>query len=51
MNDVRWKTQRDEIIQILASQLYSNNKEQLYETLEKVYDIDLSHFRPRRDEL
>jgi len=51
MSDARWKTQRDEVIQIIASQLYTDNVEQVYEALEKLYSIDLGHFRPRRDEL
>jgi len=51
MKEARWQKQRDEIIQIIASQLYSDNRELLYEALEKIYDVDLRHFRPRRDEL
>jgi len=51
MKEVRWRTQRDEIIQILASQIYSDNRERAYEALEKIYDIDLGYFRPQRDEL
>ena len=51
MTDARWQTQRDEVIQIITSQLYSDNREPAYEALEKVYNIDLTHFRPRRDEL
>jgi len=50
MKDELWRTQRDEIIQIIASQLYLSNKEQAYEALEKIYDIDLGYFRPH-DEL
>jgi len=51
MKEARWTTQRDEIVQIIASQLYSDNREQVYEALEKIYEIDLRHFRPTRDEL
>jgi len=51
MREERWRTQRDEIIQILASQLYPDHREELYDALEKVYGIDLGHFRPTRDEL
>jgi len=51
MTDTRWRTQRDEIIQILASQVYADDRERAYEALEKIYDIDLGHFRPSHDEL
>jgi nucleoside-diphosphate-sugar epimerase len=51
MTDPRWKVQRDEIIQIQISQLYSDMKEEFLDVVEKVYGIDLSHFRPHRDEL
>ena len=51
MKDARWRTQRDEIIQILTSQLYPDNTEEAFEALEKLYDIDLGHFRLTRDEL
>jgi len=51
MRDARWRTQRDEIIQIVASQLYPDNMEQAYEALESIYQIYLSHFRASHDEL
>lgn len=51
MTDARWRTQRDEIIQILASQIYADDREPAYDALEKIYNIDLSHFRPQHDEL
>ena len=51
MTEARWKVQRDEVVQLIASQLYSDVSEQAYDALEKIYNIDLSHFRPKRDEL
>jgi len=51
MRDARWRTQRDEVIQILVGQLYWDSREDAYAALEKIYDIDLEHFRPARDEL
>jgi len=51
MTDTRYQTQRDEIIQILATQLYADDKDMAYEALEKIYNIDLSYFRPEHDEL
>ena len=51
MKDARWRVQRDEIVQLVASQLYHDVSEQAFDTLENIYDIDLSHFRPKRDEL
>ena len=45
------KVQRDEIVQIVVSQLYSDDPLEAYDALEKIYGIDLGHFRPSRDEL
>lgn len=46
----KFYTQRDEIIQIQAMQFYSDDKLQFYDTLEKAYNINISHFKPH-DEL
>lgn len=46
----KFKTQRDEIIQIQAMQFYDDDKLQFYNALEKEYNISLSHFKPH-DEL
>jgi nucleoside-diphosphate-sugar epimerase len=54
MKDPKWQTQRDEIVQIVAGQLYSGSgedREGFISNLEKIYGIDLAHFRPKRDEL
>lgn len=42
--------QRDEIVQVGANQFYIEDKEKFYSALEKVYKINLSHFRAH-DEL
>jgi len=46
----KFDTQRDEIIQIQAMQFYSDDKLHFYDTLEKTYNINISHFKPH-DEL
>jgi len=54
MKDEKWRTQRDEIIQIVSGQLFSASgevREGFFSTVEKLYGIDLAHFRPKRDEL
>lgn len=50
MSGDKYTRQRDEIIQIQSAQFYSDNKDRFYATLEKIYNINLSHFRPH-DEL
>ena len=51
MRDEKYSIQRDEIIQIVGAQIYLNDTNKFYDTLEKVYDIKLHHFRPVKDEL
>lgn len=50
MSSEKYDTQRNEIIQIVAHQVYPDNRDDFYANLEKIYDIQLPHFRPK-DEL
>ena len=50
MKGDKFSNQRDEIIQIVGHQLYKDQPEEFWSTLEKIYEINLSHFRPK-DEL
>ena len=43
--------QRNEIIQVVASQLFEDHQSKFYEGLEKAYGVDLSHFKNPKDEL
>ncbi len=43
--------QRNEVIQVIASQLFTDHQKAFYEGLEKVYNVDLSHFKNPKDEL
>ena len=45
-----YEQQRNEIVQVLDGQLYEDMQHELYEALERVYDIDLKHFK-NHDEL
>lgn len=54
MKSSKWEKQRDEIIQIVSSQLYADStesREDFYSAVEKLYGIDLDHFRPKKEEL
>ena len=41
------------LIQVVDSVLYKQeeNRDELYETLEKLYDVELHHFKRTKDEL
>ncbi len=43
--------QRDEIIQVVGQQVYKDDLSKLYDAIEKVYDINLPHFKQVKDEL
>lgn len=43
--------QRDEIVQIVTSQLYGDVDRRHYKAIEKLYGVDLSNFRTRHTEL
>ena len=43
--------QRDEVIQVVGSSLFSNHLMKFYEALEETYEIDLKHFKFTKDEL
>jgi len=47
----RYTIQRDEIVQIITNQVFLNKKVELFEQLEKIYKLDLSHLRHLHDEL
>ena len=51
MRDDNFTLQRDEIVQIVGTQLYGKDVDPMYEALEKIYDIDLKHFKIVKDEL
>ena len=54
MTGTDFLTQRDEIIQVLASTLFENDvdkRKELYTAIEKSYDINLNHFHAAHDEL
>jgi len=52
MREDKYQDQRDEIIQILKAQIYTDDTALLvYGALEKIYEIDLKHFKASHDEL
>ena len=50
-NNTEYEHQRNEIIQMIASQLFTNHQAEFYAQLEKAYKVDLSHFKIPKDEL
>ena len=46
-----FQSQRNEIIQVVASELFKDHQRDFYEALEKFYNVDLSHFKNPKDEL
>ena len=46
-----FQKQRDEIVQIITTQLYSDENFRHYQVLEKLYGIDLGHFSKKHSEL
>ena len=51
MTSSEFAGQRDEIVQVVGETLFRNNLMKFYENLEKVYSIDLKHFKYPKDEL
>ena len=51
MKGDKFITQRNELVQVVANQLYRNEKLRFYEALEKFYEIDLKQFKHNHDEL
>ena len=46
-----YEHQRNEIIQVVASELFTDHQTAFYEGLEKAYNVELTHFKNKKDEL
>ena len=51
MTSSEFEGQRDEILQVVGETLFRNNLMKFYESLEKIYEIDLKDFKFPKDEL
>ena len=51
MKDELFRKQRNEIVQIVQTQLFNNDSTEFFQTLEKIYGIDLHQFLSKKDEL
>ena len=51
MSNEAFTKERDNVIQIVTNQFYGDRKDQVYETLEKIFDINLHHRKEVKDEL
>ncbi|KAI0210396.1 hypothetical protein LSAT2_004868 [Lamellibrachia satsuma] len=49
--DPRFTRQFDDVIQIMAQQMFGDRRTEFFETLEQLYDVKLDHFKYPRDEL
>ena len=42
MTDARYTRERKHVLHVLEEHVYSDNKQLLYDTLQKIYDIDIN---------
>ena len=50
-SDPQYENQRNEIIQVVATELFGDHQTAFYEALEKAYEVKLNHFKSKKDEL